>query len=237
MVACLQGKNALCSPAKSFSIGVWSLRAARKVGREMKNGMQARRDESQIASLPSATWNALHFNSLYFIALSDIENLNGIHFCIVYGLQIVFDVTKGVGNGGVLLHPIELFIFIQTFFFHSKLLFSFEVFYFHSKLFIFIRNILFSTKKTFIFNTKQWFWESWAPPPLHHPLWNFQTKAFTKACSSGIYFLRSTGERKEDSRYVSIKWHHSAFVWKLKLESLSANKVDYWVSSKKRKRS
>lgn len=202
MVACLQGKNALCSPAKSFSIGVWSLRAARKVGREMKNGMQARRDESQIASLPSATWNALHFNSLYFIALSDIENLNGIHFCIVYGLQIVFDVTKGVGNGGVLLHTIKLFILIQTFFFIQS-------FYFHSKFFIFIQSFLFSfeifyfQQKKLLFSTQNNDFESHGHlPHCTTPFEIFKQKLLQKLVRlESIFFVPLGNERKIPDTY------------------------------------
>lgn len=178
MVACLQGKMLYVQRRrlKLFNRGL-IIAGCRVLGREMKNGMQTRRDESQIASLPSATWNALHFNSLYFIALSDIENPSGIHFCFVDVLLIVFDVMQGVWKG-------VCYVIL------SKFLFS-------------IQNIIFENM-------------GGSPTPASTPS-EIPHKSFYKACSSGIYFLQFAGERREDSRYVSIKWHHSAFVWKFKL--------------------
>lgn len=182
MVACLEGKMLYVQQKRlELSIGVWSLRA---VGREMKNRMQTRRDESQIASLPFATWNALHVNSLYFISLSDIENLNRIRVCIVDGLQIVFDVIQGL-----------------RYFILSRFLFS-------------IQNII--------------FWADF-PPLLKIP------KLLRKLVRLESIFCKSQGnERKIPDTY---QWNDiiPPLFESLNCESLSANKVDCRVSSKKRK--
>lgn len=172
----------------------------RLVGREMKNGMQARRDESQIASLPLCNMECFALQFLVFYCALWYQESEWDSFLYrVWFADSFWCHEGGLARGGVLLY----FMHIQTFYFQHKT--------------YFLRVTGTPTE----------------PPPSKIPHKSFYKSLFVW----NLFSLRSTRERKEDSRYVSIKWHHSAFVWKFKLKSLSANKVDCRVSSKKRKRS